>query len=231
MVRLEDQRHPSRPESAAPGRAETRDAAGAGHRRSASTVRSRSGCSAIAKLASVGAPRWRIGRVGLADGVEPLTRLLSRRRDRSAADGGVRARPDRRAIGAPGAPRRAQGSAAGAAGTRRRGARPDRRPGRRGGHQRDGAGAHQGRRADRARRRRPDVSAGAADRGRQARSLRIGAGSARTRRWPPRSSPTDSRCRTGGRSPTRCSASATRARLRRCWRWSTRPGASRRRLR
>ena len=37
-----------------------------------------------------------LGRVGLPEAVEPLTKLLADAGARSAADGGVRARPDRR---------------------------------------------------------------------------------------------------------------------------------------
>ena len=57
-----------------------------------------------------------------------------------------------------------------------------------------------------------------------ARAVRAGAAGRPTTRWRRRcSTPTGSRCRAGGRWPTRCSGSATRGRRRRCWRCST-PG-------
>ena len=69
-----------------------------------------------------------VGRVGLRDGVTPLVALLARRRSGSAADGGVRARSDRRQS----APWLRWSTALGdrvaaRAGQRGRSARPDRR--------------------------------------------------------------------------------------------------------
>ena len=58
------------------------------------------GCSTTAKRASAAARRSPIGRVGLRDGVPPLVAAARTTRSRSAADGGVRARPDRRQRGA-----------------------------------------------------------------------------------------------------------------------------------
>ena len=68
-----------------------------------------------------------IGRVGLASGVAPLVHAARRRRARSAADGGVRARPDRRPAGARPAGDGAGRPVAARAGQRRRSARAHRR--------------------------------------------------------------------------------------------------------
>ena len=85
---------------------------------------------------------------GLRDGVAPLVGAAARRRSRSPADGGVRARSDRRQQRARSAGHGARRSVAARAGQRRRSARPDRRR----------------------RRRRADRPAGVADRRSRARS-------------------------------------------------------------
>ena len=119
--------HPPRSESAAAGRAEARDASAS---RRSSRRRRRpiwSGCSTTRKRACAAAPRWRSA-ASVSRRRRAAATAARRRRGRSAADGGVRARPDRRSA------RRGRrcstalkDAAADGAGARRRGARPDRR--------------------------------------------------------------------------------------------------------
>ena len=165
---------PSRSEPAAPGRAETRHPARAGHRRSPYSVRSDSRCCATTRRRVRRRAALAVGRVGLAEGVEPLTRLLDDSEievrqmaafalgligERSARPALLTALKDPQPI--------LQGRAAEALGLLGDRADAD-------AVACDGAGAHQGWRADRARARRPDLSAVPGSRSRQAGSLRVG---------------------------------------------------------
>ena len=171
-----------------------------------------------------------VGRVGLPEGVEPLTRLLT--------DGEIEVRQMAAfalgligdALGTSGAARGAQGSAADRAGARRRGARPDRRSRRT--REPIGAMVQAHVKAGALTGIAPDdltLSAGAAGGSRHGSASTRWCGSARTTRWPPRcSTQRAAGVDAGGRSPTRCSGVGDRARragaARRC---SIRPGATR----
>ena len=213
IVRLEDQRILRDPNPPPPAILRAGDAHAAGDRRAAAAVRSDPAARTIREARVRRRAALALGRVGLRRGRRAADAAARRRRVRGAADGGVRARPDRRRRRAAGAADGARRSEPDRAGARGRSARADRRPSRCRRRQRDGR-----RRTSRPARwpassRRSDVPAGAAGRGGAARPLCARSARARTRRWPRRSSTRRaSRCRAGGRWPMRCSGSTIRAR-------------------
>ena len=199
-------------------------------RRRSSRRRRRPICSCCSRDAEARVRRraaLALGRVGLPEAVEPLTRAAWRRGARGAADGGVRPRPHRRS------PARAAGAA-----RRRSAARDAVLQGRAAealgliGDKADApaigemvrahvaAGRADGRAA-----RRPGIAARAAGRGRAPRPLRAGApgrlrAAGRGRDWRRRAAGVAR----GGRWPMRCSVWATRVPRRPCSRCCPRPG-------
>ena len=214
ILRLEDQRllRFDLPAPAAASAARQREEAGSGRDAAAPVVVARS-CGARSRRRPACAPsRGARHRAGQVEGRRPGARCRSPRHgSRRARDGRVRARAHRRSLGRVGARAASDRRISPRARARRRGARPHRCHRGRASHRPDGGGVREERRLSRPcsqtmratpPRRKPRRSSSVCLRS---------SGSRRTTRWPRRCWTAASRSRSGGRSPTRCSASKIRA--------------------